>query len=447
MSQAMPLVGAWRGAAFPRPVPFARNGSLKMLYDNRMYPQAVAHEGKVYIVWRGKDGFPFIRCYDLESRTFSEPRMLLAGLKVRVDTRRLKRDHHFAPVIWVAPTGYWHVLFGCHVRPGIHLVSDRPGDITAWKQSSVIADAISYPKVHRIAGDRTLIYFRHGPHLGSWTYRVSADGGRTWTGPERPVVDLNSEPQDGLMADHAGSYETTRVSADGRTLHVGFIWKVEKPVPNTRYHRVLGDHTRRYNLYYLKVDLASGRAFNYDGRKLATPVNKSTADRECLVWDTRERVAAVGPSICLDEDDQPYLLLPVSEETPYRCRFYFVRRRGGQWVKTPITGTSHPFNSCYLDRTNDGRFRAFLVTGPGEAVPEEGMDEYGWGDRVGEWISDASGENWKLRRDLTPIEGWKYQNIQFVSRDMRGAIPDMLLFYGWKDTHGPGTAFLWDNRK
>ena len=41
---------------FADAVPFAKDGPLKMLYDNRMHPQALAYEGKVYIVWRGEPG-------------------------------------------------------------------------------------------------------------------------------------------------------------------------------------------------------------------------------------------------------------------------------------------------------------------------------------------------------------------------------------------------------
>lgn len=430
-----------------QPVAFAENGSLKMLYDNRMYPQAVEHSGKIHIVWRGEAGRPFVRTYDPGSRRFSEPWMLLKGLDLAIDAAKLARDHHFAPVIWADPGGRLHVLFGCHGKPGVHLVSTAPGSITGWERAPDIATSISYPKIHRIAGDRTLVYFRDGGHLSSWTWRTSSDGGRSWVSPAGPVVDLNAEPQDGHLASHAGSYHTTKVSRDGRTLHIAFIWKVEEPVRNSRYNAFLDDHTQRYNLYYLKVDLASGKAFNYSGKQLRTPVNKGVADRDCLVWDTEQRVAAVGPSICLGADDEPYFLLPVSQQTPHRCRFYFVSRRAGGWAKTAIAETSHPFNASHLERTPDGDFRAFLITGEGETVSEEDMDSYGWGARVEEWVSDRRGDNWEISTDLTPIPGLKYQNIQFVSQDMREAVRGMILFYGWKDAFGQGTAYLWDGRR
>ena len=87
-------------------VPFAWDGRLKMLYDNRMHPQAFLYDGKVYIVWRGDKGMPYIRFYDLKTRTFSDPVMVLSGLEDKVELNRYYRDHHFAPVIWM-DTNLW----------------------------------------------------------------------------------------------------------------------------------------------------------------------------------------------------------------------------------------------------------------------------------------------------------------------------------------------------
>jgi len=425
-----------------------------------MHPQAVKYNGSVYIVSRGEKGFPYIISYDLESRKFSDPYMVLTGMENKVDTRRYDSDHHFAPVIWIDSEGYFHILSGCHgnsprrYTSGDHVISKNPRDITQWEMiSQPINVSVNYPQAHTIYDGKTLIYFRHGGHLEFWTYRISSDGGRTWIGPETPPVDLDAEPQDGFMADQAGSYHTTLVSKDGRTLYVAFIWsdtdyekKGKKPLPNPRYKRVLGRDSR-YNLYYIKVDLPSGKVFNYAGKELTRPINKKIADRQCLIWDTEMRVAAVPASMVHDENEQPYFLLPVSDETPYKCRFYFVSYQNNQWVKTAITRTAHPFNACHLVRSDNGRFKAYLITGEGENISKENMDSYGWGDRVEEWISNDNGENWKLSKDITPIKGYKYQNVKFVSRCMKGTARDMILFYGWQDTDGYGTAFLLDNRR
>jgi len=74
------------------------------------------------------------------------------------------------------------------------------------------------------------------------------------------------------------------------------------------------------------------------------------------------------------------------------------------------------------------------------------MNQYGWGDAVEMWVSDPHGEKWKRMRDLTPVKGHRYQSIQFVSRDLEAPVDGLLLFYGWKDSSGNGTGYLWDNR-
>ena len=83
-------------------VSFAQNGGLKMFYDNRMYPQAVALGGRVHIVWREYEkGYPYIITYDLQTGTFSEPRNLMIGYEDQINQKKYRNDHHFAPVIWV----------------------------------------------------------------------------------------------------------------------------------------------------------------------------------------------------------------------------------------------------------------------------------------------------------------------------------------------------------
>ena len=429
-------------------VSFAHNGGLKMFYDNRMYPQAVALGDEVHIVWRGyAKGYPHLITYDLQNGKFSEPRNLMIGYEDQIDPKKYRKDHHYAPVIWSDKDGYLHVLHGCHRTSGLHLISRNPRSTDAWVRGPDISESISYPQVHRIYNDRTLLYSRWSGHLGHWRYHISADGGRTWKESPRPVVDLSGEPQDGIHASHAGSYHTTAISADGKRLHVAFIWKVEDLLYNKRFGRVLHDHVQRYNLYYLWVDLPSGKGHNIAGREVELPLRKLDADDHCLVWNTAERPAAVGPSLALDKYDQPHFLLPVSKQDPYTGSFYFVSHVDGGWRKIPIADTLHPFNSSYLEPGDDGVYYASMITGRGEAVKREGMDEYGFGHRVERWISRDGGARWELERDLSPQPGLRYQGIQFISADMTSKMQDMLLFYGWQAADTPGRAFLWDGRK
>ncbi len=426
-------------------VRFAEDGALKMLYDSRMFPQAVESGGSLYIVWRGSGGLPWIRAYDLETRRFSDPRMLLEGTDIAINPRRFAGDQHYSPVVWAEGDGRLHVAFGFHRTPGFHLATARPADIGRWKQLPAISTSVSYPQIHRIAGGRTLAYFRDGGHLGFWTYRVSDDSGLTWRRPDRPVVDMDAPPHESPLASHAGSYHATRVSADGRTLHVAFVWKVEEPVKSERYGTVLHDYTRRHNLHYLRVDLASGKTFNADGREIPRPVNFATAQRDCLIWDTEGGSASAGASIALDEEGEPSFLLPVSDESPYASTFYFLRREGGRWTRTPLAATGHPFNSGRLARRPDGSFRAFLVAGEGESNDESEMNRYGWGDRIEEWASDAAGVNWRRVRALTAKSGLRHQNPKFAHGEGNRVLDGLLLYYAWEGT-GSGQAFLVDER-
>ncbi len=431
----LPLLAGWHR--------FAEDGTLKMLYDGRMGPQAVLSGGKVHIAWRGERGLPRVRSFDLATATFSDPVAPLDGLGIAIDAARFERDHHYAPVIWAGADRRLHIAFGFHRTPGLHLVTDAPADISRWSRLPEISHSISYPQVHRIDGGRTLVYFRESGHLGSWTYRITADGGRTWHGPEEAVIDLDAPPQEGPMAGHAGSYHSTRVGSDGRTLHVAFSWKVEDPVASERYGRVLHDYTRRHNLYYVRTDLLTGEVFNAAGRRLPRPVNFGLAQRKCVVWDTEGRTASVGAAIELGADGEPRFLLPVSGDTPYASKFYFVRREDGEWLREPLAATGHPFNSGRLARHADGSFSAYLVGGDGEAAEAGEMNRYGWGERVERWVSGPGGREWRRSGDATPVDGLRYQNLKFV-RDQRGMPVDgLLLVYGWRGD-GSGTGFLFD---
>jgi hypothetical protein len=385
----------------------------------------------------------------------------MAGLEDKMDVEKYASDHHFSPVIWMDGSDRFHVLSGCHGNKpesftgGNRIRSKRPGDITEWEWiDSEINISVNYPKPYKIYDGKTLAFFRNGGHLDSWTYRISADDGETWTGPERDVVDLDAQPQDGVLADHAGSYHSVRVSKDGKTLHVAFIWaqqdygKDEKAPVNPRYGEK--ERFRRFNLYYIKIYLPTGQVFNRDGKEVETPVRKSIADADCLVWDTDWRISPVSPSIYLDKNDQPSFLLAVSDETPYRCTFHFVTYENGAWRKTPITQSSHPWNTGHIERNPNGAFRAYIIVGEGENISNESkqdMSRYGWGDRIEVWTSDKNGEHWKLTKDITPVPGQRWQNVKFVSCGTGEIIPEMLLFYGWQGTDGKGTAYLWDNRK
>jgi len=430
-------------------IAFGEGGQIKMLYDRRQRPQSVYLNDKVHIVFNagGQIGArpkaptkPMVVTYCPFTREFSEI----------VTLGPASRDHHYGPVVWADEDGYLHVLFGCHKTPGPHVISKRPGSIgtnlDSWDTGTQIAPRISYPTLFRIHDNQELIYYRTDGHTSSWTYRITDDNGETWTGPARDVTDMDIKGRT-----EWSSYHSVLPSRDGKSLHVAFITyddnKSDDPKRfyNPRYDRPV-ENEWKYNLYYVKIDLQTHDVTNFDGESMNTPIDIDQADAKCRIWDTKWRGAGVPPTIALDENGDPAFLHVLSEETLEDHQYYYVKRADGEWKQTPITHSSHQWNGCHLARDEDGTLHAYLIVGDGYLDTSGYMDGYGGGN-VEEWVSADKGNTWKKRRDLTPEEsrypGWKYNNIQPVTRPDGSVVDGMLLFYGWKDKDVPqAKAFL-----
>ena len=430
------------------PMAFGEGGQIKMLYDRRQRPPSVYLNNKVHIVFNagGKAGAPaksrtkpMAITYDPLTREFSEVVTLGPGSK----------DHHYGPVIWADENAYLHVLFGCHKTPGTHLISKQPGRIGSsladWNMSSEIAPSISYPTVFRIFDNRQLVYYRTGGHASSWTYRLTDDDGKTWTGPANDVTDMDI----GGRVEWS-SYQTKLLSKDGRFLHVVFMSyddvKSNDPnrLYNPRYGQAVGNGWK-YNLYYVRVDVQTHDVTNFDGESMTTPIDVDQADAKCRIWDTKWRGAGVPPTIDLDEDGAPAFLHVLSGNTLQDHQYYYVRRANGKWNQTPIADSNHQWNSCHLSKKNNGVLHAYLIRGDGY-LSGGYMDKHG-GGRIEQWTSSDKGYTWTKTRDLTPdrsnYAGWKFNNIQPVTRPDGSFVDGMLLFYGWIDKDAPtAQAFL-----
>ncbi len=436
--------------AEPAIVAFGEGGQIKMLYDRRQRPQAVYLNEKVHIVFnaggeagtlaKSADTEPMAITYDPKTREFSEIVTLGPG----------DNDHHYAPVIWADEEDYLHVLYGCHKTPGTHLISERPesigSSVEAWREGGQIAPGISYPTVFSVFGGRELVYYRTDGHSSSWTYRVSDDNGLTWTGPDADVTDMDSK---GRL--EWSSYQSKLPSSDGRFLHVVFTSYDDvksndpKRLYNPRYDQPVRNEWK-YNLYYVKIDLQTHAVTNFEGESMDTPIDVDQADARCRIWDTEWRGAGVPPTIVLDENGDPSFLHVLSEDTLVDHRYYYVRRAKGKWKQTPIAHSNHPWNSCHLARDDDGTLHAYLIAGEGFFESDGYMDKHG-GGVVEEWVSTDKGDTWNKKRDLTPdpskYPGWRYNNIQPVTKSDGSVVDGMLLFYGWKDKNAPeAKAFL-----
>ena len=457
---AIPLVGmvrpVWSLATEGKiaPMAYGFGGAKKMTYDVRQRPQAVYFNDKVFIGYKGggtaanknkgsvAPTHAMLISYDPQRRAFSKP--LTFGEPTT--------DHHDCPVLWVDNDDHLHFLYRMHNRPGVHLVAKQPGGMgekeSDWTKLPDIAPMLAYPTMFAIAGDKHLVYYRTGGHSTSWSYRITADNGNSWTGPENDVtnLDIYNHPE-------WSSYQAKILSPDKNHLYVVFTdyddVKSNDPARlyNPRYDMPVTNEWK-YNLSLLKIDLQTFAVRNDAGEIMKTPVDIETARAKCQIWDTDWRGAGVPPALCLDENGEPSVLHVLSEENLETHNYYYVRKVNGEWIKTVIRPSNHQWNSGYLKRDAKGKLHAYLIVGEGYQ-DREGVNYTHGGGRIEHWVSGDQGNTWKLRRDITPdasqYPGWAFNNVQPVVRPDGSAVDGMLIFYGWLDGEKPdGVAFLLD---
>jgi len=432
-----------------------------MIYDRRQRPQALLMGDQIHLVYNGgapaeatkpAATIPIVTTYNLQTGRFSE-NISLPG--------EPSKDHHYGPVIWADGRDFLHVLSGCHLTPGTHVVSKRPADIGSgaedWVQARQIAPSMSYPSVSRVINGQQLVYYRTGGHRSAWTYSKTADNGLSWWTPEMPVVDLNNGDELNNIPhaemDEASSYHTYLPSVDGKSIHVAFIYYDDnkKNIPeksfNPLYKKNVG--TLKTNLYYVKVDLETGKIANFEGDEIEAPLVLKVANDQCRIWDTGWRGSGVPPDIIIDKYDHPAFLHVLTEEVVEELNYYYVRRVDHHWEQTLIAPACHKWNSSHLAIDDQGVLHAYLLMDDAyfESKGKGLMNSHGGGSAIEEWISTDDGNTWTKKSRLISAEGdyegWRFNNVQAV-KTKEGLIREgILLFYGWKDNEAPrARAFL-----
>ncbi|HKI88392.1 MAG TPA: BNR-4 repeat-containing protein [Draconibacterium sp.] len=431
-------------------VSFGSGGQIKMIYDRRHRPQSVFLNNKVYIVYNGgasmsaedkERTYPFVTSFNPKTGVLSSP--------IQLGTKG-SHDHHYCPIIWVDNNDFFHILSGNHSTAGTHLISKKRADIgesaADWTVAPQVRHSLSYPTVYNIYDNKKLMYFRTGEHRSAWTYLISSDEGKTWTGPKNNVVDLNAggETTDEnfkLGLPEWASYETCLPGKDGKFLHVAFCYYDDnkKNIPdkfyNPRYHTEK-NLDLKYNLYYVKINLQTHEVKNFAGETVRTPVDLAEANYRCKIWDTDWRGSGIPPEIIIDENNNPAFLHMLSEDTPEQFNYYYVRYVKNEWKETVIAPSDHFWNSSYLKLDGKGVLHAYLIMSNGKYDRGKGINRYGGGN-IEEWCSYDKGNTWKRIQNLIQgnpeYRGWKFNNIQPVEDPKGNIIDNMLLFYGWKD--------------
>ena len=423
-----------------------------MLFDNRMRPQAVYSEGIVFVVYQSscssKALHPHISSCDLASGRWS--------VETRLGLNPEEYDHHFAPVMWLDRQGFIHVLYGCHIGTGIHLVSAKPRSLAGWRQVQGIAPSMSYPQVFPLADGSLYVLYRALGHLGYWASRTSNDGGYTWSSETR-LIAMNQHPRSDSDGDcWAGAYASGCAAPDGGVEIAFSYWDERLGIhPTERFHpryRFPKRSRAKYNLYYVRHEPRSGRLRAVGGRLAPRPINRAAADEACLVLDTSYEFSG-GPSVQLDKFGCPLFLLPVTGGDAARSSFHFVRLTpGGSIERATLTGTNSSWSGCVLDPAASTGHSAYVVVG---TEFEESL-HYG-GGVIENWVSDENAREWSFVARLEPDTAYRYNNPQLITTPDGRTLPRSLIFFGWA---GPGSietrhgsernqaqAYLWHEGK
>lgn len=406
--------------------PFASNGFEKMLYDARQSPVSLVHKNKLYIAWGGgEDGLPRpnIVEYDSSEGTWSAP--------VRpAELKREAPDHHMNPVIWMDNQERLHMLFGVHCSAGTHVYTPEPGNINNWVEGPEIAKDITYPKIMK-TGDGTLVmFYRVLAHMGWWTYIISKDGGFSWSSPVS-LIDFDRDPIEG-EDDWASTYHNCRMSKDGKSLHLGFVYFHERGMYNWVHplYKVVPKVQTRFDLYYVKVDIETGRITDIDGNELPRPLNRRMAE-PAKIWSTYPLLTNI-PSLYLDEFDNPgFLLVRSSEEGMRKCSFWFLQRKEGKWIRSEFAKTNSTWAGSCIHKQEDGKIAAYVI-----ASEDEGDKLTYGGGTIEKWVTE-NGADWNLEGRVEPEPGLIYNNPMFAEKS-DGSGPDdrFLLTFGWEGPEG-----------
>jgi hypothetical protein len=411
------------------PTPFARHGAEKTIFDARMQPQALYHEGAVTVAYQanpeGLPGHPHITVYDASRGAWTRPHRL--GFVHEA-------DHHLAPIVWLDAAGLRHVLYGCHRSPGVHLVQAAPGAVDNWRRVDPIGDDVSFPSVRHIDAHRRVMTHRVGGHLGHWVYRTSDDG-VTWS-PPRPLIDFNRDPADTIDR-HAGCYLTTCAGREPDVLHLGLCRWDDREDVHPHYSIHSASHSR-YDLYYLKLNVATGEVTNAAGAPLDTPLTRSSA-AAALAIDTGWELTNF-PAMSVGPNDRPTLAAPVTDGDPSCCRFQVAYHDGEGWRRGSFGRTDSIWSALMLRVVGLHEVHAYAIVGDAERdVERQGPAAVWGGGDLRRWISFDNGVTWFDKGSMAPDAELLYNNPQPVARSDGGILPHSLVCYGWS---GPGG--IWD---
>lgn len=396
---------------------FADNGYGNPV-STMQHPAAEHFNGVTYVAYSGPHEDPYVAAYVHATGQWIGP--VQAGVNPmgkspdQIDPGEL--DNHGRPALVVDRQGYLHLVFGGHGgepelgqnnfgTPGkgrfTHVVSQNPGDITAWKTLDNISPFGTYSQWVKTAGGDLYLFYRHGSHRSDWVYQKSTDNGRTFAPPI--------------------SVLKHKVSADKQTVHdTWYAWfengQGDTITASYVYHPCAnpGHTAHRNNTYYMLMDSRDGSWTNVQGERLALPVTKESADRLTLIQATGKENPITAPATSMP-GGRPHIFF----RFPHGEVRYFLWD-GKLWLP-PAT---------VADARGGGHDGDFIIDAPLRVRMLLDRNEAGVGS-VGWWNTADGGRTWTRGADLIARPDTGFETTAFV----RNAHPDARMLVAGKSAN------------
>lgn len=400
IEQAMPTLD---GDATPY---FAENGFGKPV-QTLQHPAGEYYNEVTYVAYQGPHEDPYVCAYNHKTKTWTGP--IQAGVSALGDdppvTDPDKIDNHGRPTLFVDGQGYIHVVFGGHGgHRGLgrnplgfngsgqqtHVVSKKPGDISAWELLDNISPFGTYSQLVKMSNGNIYLFYRHGSHRSDWVYQKSIDNGRTFA---RPVSILKHQPQ----------------TAHPTVYDAWYAWFKEGPDDTVicafNYHPCAtksGHSSERLNAYVMKMITADDSWENIKGEKLNTPLSKAVADTMTMIVETNGKKTRLG-TILADTAGKTHLYFKGGSKDP---SFFYHSWTGSDWHTTRMTDSKISDADFFIGK--DQKIKLLVTEQLGD------MGEIAW------WTPKDDGINWDKGAPLLSV---KKANLE-MSALIRNAHPD-----------------------
>ena len=370
------------------------------------HPAAEHFNGVTYVAYSGPHEDPYVAAYVHATGQWLGP--VQAGVNPmgkspdQVDPGEL--DNHGRPALIVDRQGYIHLIFGGHGGEAsfgknkfgtagkgrqIHVVSQKPGDISAWQTLENISPFGTYSQWVKLANGDLYLFYRHGSHRSDWVYQKSVDDGRTFA-PEVSVIKHKRSADKTFVHD---SWYAWFDNGRGDTITASYV-----------YHPCAspGHPAQRINTYYMVMNCRDGAWTNVQGKPLALPVTKETADQQTLIQATGKEKSNHG-SCHVDAEGRPHIFF----RFPGQVRHY--RWDGKAWSAAVAVAANY-------GKGVDGDF--YLET-PLSVMALLTQNNAGNGE-VNRWQTLDGGVSWTKDATLFSAPGLSFQATALV----RNAHPD-----------------------